>query len=87
MGRAQRKTLNLLVLQNRIRKIKEVWVKLSLVIWMPTREEMVKEVVDDYNSEHTEHFHDKSEFQMRLEAYNDIKDIKNLLQKIVDKQG
>jgi hypothetical protein len=54
---------------------------------MPTREEMVKEVVDDYNSEHTPHFHDKTEFQMRLEAYHDIKEIKNLLQKIVDKQG
>jgi hypothetical protein len=54
---------------------------------MPTREEMVKEVVDDYNSEHAPHFHDKTEFQKRLEMYHDVKDIKDLLQKIVEKMG
>jgi hypothetical protein len=54
---------------------------------MPTREEMVKEVVDDYNSEHTPHFHDKTEFEMRVEMYHDVKDIKDLLQKIVEKMG
>jgi hypothetical protein len=58
-----------------------------LVICMPTREEMVKEVVDDYNSEHSPHFHDKSEFQMRVEFYQDVMEIKELLKKIVEKMG
>ena len=61
--------------------------KLRLVICMATREEMVQEVVDDYNKEHSPHFHDKSEFEMRLEFYQDVKEIKGLLQKIVEKMG
>jgi hypothetical protein len=54
---------------------------------MATREEMVQEVVDDYNKEHSPHFHDKSEFEMRLEFYQDVKEIKDILQKIVEKMG
>ncbi|MGZ5502518.1 MAG: hypothetical protein ACXW1O_04100 [Halobacteriota archaeon] len=54
---------------------------------MPTREEMIKEVVDDYNTEHSPHFHDKSEFQMRVEFYQDVAEIKDLLKKIVEKMG
>ena len=54
---------------------------------MPTREEMVKEILDDYNKEHAPHAHDVDELEMRLNVYQDIKEIKNLLQKIVDKQG
>jgi hypothetical protein len=54
---------------------------------MPTSEQMINEVVDDYNKAHSPHFHDKSEFQMRLEFYQDVKDIKALLQKIVEKMG
>ena len=61
--------------------------KLSLVICMVTREEMINEVVEDYNKEHSPHFHDKSEFEMRLEFYQDVKEIKALLQKIVEKMG
>jgi len=54
---------------------------------MPTREEMINEVVDDYNKEHSPHTHDKSEFQMRIEFYQDVAEIKTLLQKIVEKMG
>jgi hypothetical protein len=54
---------------------------------MVTREEMINEVVEDYNKEHSPHFHDKSEFEMRLEFYQDVKEIKALLQKIVEKMG
>jgi hypothetical protein len=54
---------------------------------MPTREEMINEVVDDYNKEHSPHAHDKSEFQMRLAFYQDVAEIKALLQKIVEKMG
>ena len=61
--------------------------KLSLVICMVTREEMINEVVDDYNKEHSPHTHDKSEFQMRIEFYQDVAEIKTLLQKIVEKMG
>jgi hypothetical protein len=62
-------------------------VKLSLVICMVTREEMINEVVEDYNKEHSPHLHDKSEFEMRLELYHDVKEMKALLQKIVEKMG
>ena len=48
---------------------------------------MIKEVVDDYEKEHGPHTHDKSEFQFRVQIYHDVKEIKDLLQKIVDKQG
>jgi hypothetical protein len=54
---------------------------------MVTREEMINEVVEDYNKAHSPHFHDKSEFEMRLEFYQDVKEIKALLQKIVEKMG
>ncbi len=54
---------------------------------MPTREEMIKEVVDDYNKEHNPHAHDADELEMRLNFYHDVKDIKDLLQKIVEKMG
>jgi hypothetical protein len=54
---------------------------------MPTREEMIKEVVDDYEKEHAPHIHDASEFDMRLKMYADVSDIKALLEKIVEKMG
>ena len=54
---------------------------------MPTREEMIQEVLDDYNKEHAPHAHDTDELKLRLELYHDVKEIKGLLQKIVDKQG
>jgi hypothetical protein len=54
---------------------------------MVTREEMIKEVVDDYKKEHAPHVHDTSEFDMRLNFYQDVKEIKGLLQKIVEKMG
>jgi hypothetical protein len=54
---------------------------------MPTREEMIKEVVDDYNKEHAPHSHDADELEMRLNLYHDVKDIKALLEKIVEKMG
>jgi hypothetical protein len=54
---------------------------------MPTREEMIKEVVDDYNKEHSPHAHDVSEFDMRIKFYADVSDIKALLEKIVEKMG
>jgi len=60
-------------------------VKLSLVICMPTREEMVNEVVEEYK--HEPQYHDIAEFKMRLEFYHDVKEIKDLLQKIVEKMG
>jgi hypothetical protein len=54
---------------------------------MVTREEMVKEVVDDYRKEHAPHVHDISEFDARLNLYQDVKEIKDLLQKIFEKMG
>jgi hypothetical protein len=54
---------------------------------MPTQEEMIKEVVDDYNKEHAPHYHDASEFEMRLGFYKDVGEIKELLKKIVEKMG
>jgi hypothetical protein len=54
---------------------------------MPTREEMIKEVVDDYEKEHAPHTHDASEFDMRLKMYAEVSEIKALLEKIVEKMG
>ncbi|MGZ4909829.1 MAG: hypothetical protein ACXVI1_03710 [Halobacteriota archaeon] len=52
---------------------------------MPTREEMINEVVQDYK--HDPLYHDVAEFQMRLEFYQDVKEIKAILEKIVEKIG
>ena len=52
---------------------------------MVTREEMIKEVVEDYK--HDPLYHDVAEFTMRLEFYQEVKDIKALLEKIVEKMG
>jgi hypothetical protein len=60
-------------------------VKLNLVICMATREEMINQVVEDYK--HDPLYHDVEEFRMRLELYQDVKEIKALLQKIVEKMG
>lgn len=59
--------------------------KLNLVICMATREEMINQVVEDYK--HDPLYHDVEEFRMRLELYQDVKEIKALLQKIVEKMG
>lgn len=52
---------------------------------MATREEMINQVVEDYK--HDPLYHDVEEFRMRLELYQDVKEIKGLLQKIVEKMG
>ncbi|MGZ7112226.1 MAG: hypothetical protein ACXVIU_13105 [Halobacteriota archaeon] len=52
---------------------------------MPTREEMINEVVEDYK--HDPLYHDVAEFKMRIEFYQEVKDIKELLQKIIEKMG
>jgi len=54
---------------------------------MPTNEEMIKEVVDDYKKEHAPHAHDADELEMRLGLYKDVAEIKALLAKIVEKMG
>ena len=54
---------------------------------MPTKDEMIKEVVDDYTKVHAPDYHDASEFEMRLKFYKDVADIKALLEKIVEKMG
>jgi hypothetical protein len=54
---------------------------------MATREEMIKEVVDDYKKQHAPDYHDASEFEMRLEFYQEVLDIKNLLKQILEKMG
>ncbi|MGZ4926594.1 MAG: hypothetical protein ACXV4B_09130 [Halobacteriota archaeon] len=52
---------------------------------MPTREEMINAVVDDYKKDPL--YQENAEFRLRLEFYQTVMELKDLMKQILEKMG